>query len=84
MAALIHTATGGGSNGAAAPSVRVTIASGTSDLPRDLPPLKLESLQVTGDGALYSAFDPATHHYALTYSSPATLQGGRQQFSVTK
>ena len=41
---------------------------------RDTSPLELESLQVTGGGAMYPMFDPATLHYALTCANAATLQ----------
>ena len=37
-------------------------------------PLELESLQVTGGGAMYPAFDAAIHHYAVTCSNATTLQ----------
>ena len=37
-------------------------------------PLQLSSLQVTGGGTMYPAFDADIHHYALTCSSSTTLQ----------
>ena len=36
--------------------------------------LELSSLQVTGGGAMYPAFDADIHHYALTCSNGTTLQ----------
>ena len=37
-------------------------------------PLELSSLQVSGAGSMYPAFDPDIHHYAMTCSDPSTLQ----------
>ena len=55
-----------------------TTATGTITESEDSAPQSgrrdLASLQVTGGGAMYPAFDPDTHHYALTCRNPATLQ----------
>ena len=46
-------------------------------------PLELSSLQVTGGGSMYPAFDPGTYHYALTCSDSATLQVQAQASGAT-
>ena len=59
-----HTATGGDYAAVAAPSVTVTIT--------EPPPLELGSLQVTGGGAMYPAFDGGVNHYAVSCEDPST------------
>ncbi len=49
-------------------------ATGTIEDDDEPPPLLLTSLQVTGGGTMYPAFDSGIHHYALTCANSATLQ----------
>ena len=66
MATIDHTVSGGHYASESAASVTVTITEPS--------PLELGSLQVTGGGTMYPAFDAAIRHYALTCASSTTLQ----------
>ena len=45
-----------------------------SDDPLQDAPLQLDSLQVSGAGTMYPAFDPAVYHYALTCGDATTVR----------
>ena len=67
-----HTASGGDGATLSVTPISVTINARAGGAPRQ--PRQLSALQVTGGGAMYPAFDPGIHHYALTCADPTTLR----------